>query len=86
MTPYYERDGIVIYHGDCREAIATFGPVMVWLVDGHVSGSLNDLAAFPHRPQDARMMAVKVRIPLLPLSVDPTAAPARAEWSIRTRD
>ncbi len=21
MTPYYEEDGITIYHGDCREAL-----------------------------------------------------------------
>ena len=22
MTPYYEQDGIVIYHGDCRQTAA----------------------------------------------------------------
>ena len=27
MKPYYERDGIVIYHGDCREVLPTLGPV-----------------------------------------------------------
>ena len=27
MTPYYERDGITIYHGDCREVLPTLGPV-----------------------------------------------------------
>jgi DNA modification methylase len=27
MTPYYEQDGIVIYHGDCREVLPTLGPV-----------------------------------------------------------
>lgn len=27
MTPYYERDGIVIYKGDCREVLPTLGPV-----------------------------------------------------------
>ena len=21
MTPYYEQDGITIYHGDCREMV-----------------------------------------------------------------
>ena len=24
MTPYYEQDGIVIYHGDCREVLESF--------------------------------------------------------------
>jgi site-specific DNA-methyltransferase (adenine-specific) len=24
MTPYYEQDGIVIYHGECRSVMATF--------------------------------------------------------------
>jgi hypothetical protein len=27
MTPYYEQDGIVIYHGDCREVLPTLGMV-----------------------------------------------------------
>lgn len=25
MTPYYEQDGIVIYHGDCREVLPGVG-------------------------------------------------------------
>lgn len=25
MTPYYERDGITLYHGDCREVLAALG-------------------------------------------------------------
>lgn len=27
MRPYYERDGIVIYHGDCLDVLPTLGPV-----------------------------------------------------------
>lgn len=27
MRPYYEQDGIAIYHGDCREVLPTLGPV-----------------------------------------------------------
>jgi DNA modification methylase len=27
MTPYYEQDGIAIYHGDCREVLPTLGQV-----------------------------------------------------------
>lgn len=26
MTPYYEADGITIYHGDCREVLPTYTP------------------------------------------------------------
>jgi len=31
--PYYERDGIVIYHGDCRDILPTLGPVDLVLTD-----------------------------------------------------
>jgi len=27
VTPYYERDGITIYHGDCRDILPTLPPV-----------------------------------------------------------
>jgi site-specific DNA-methyltransferase (adenine-specific) len=27
MTPYYDEDGIIIYHGDCREVLPWVGPV-----------------------------------------------------------
>jgi len=33
MTPYYERDGITIYHGDCRDILPTLGPVDLVLTD-----------------------------------------------------
>lgn len=33
MRPYFERDGIVIYHGDCREALPGLGPVDLVLTD-----------------------------------------------------
>ena len=32
MTPYYERDGITIYHGDAREIVPTLTPESVDLV------------------------------------------------------
>lgn len=32
MTPYFERDGIVIYHGDCREVLPTIEPSSVDLL------------------------------------------------------
>jgi len=33
VTPYYERDGITIYHGDCREILPTLAPVDLVLTD-----------------------------------------------------
>ena len=33
MKPYYERDGIVIFHGDCRDILPTLGPVDLVLTD-----------------------------------------------------
>ena len=33
MKPYYERDGIVIYYGDCREVLPELGPVDCVLTD-----------------------------------------------------
>lgn len=33
MTPYYEQDGITIYHGDCREILPTLEPVDLVLTD-----------------------------------------------------
>lgn len=32
MTPYYERDGIRIYHADCRDVLPTIDPASVDLV------------------------------------------------------
>lgn len=33
MKPYYEEDGIVIYHGDCREILPQLEPVDLVLTD-----------------------------------------------------
>jgi DNA modification methylase len=33
MIPYYEQDGITIYHGDCREILPGLGPVDLVLTD-----------------------------------------------------
>lgn len=33
MTPYYEQDGITIYHGDCREVLPTLGQFDLLLTD-----------------------------------------------------
>ena len=33
MKPYYERDDVVIYHGDCRDVLPTLEPVDLVLTD-----------------------------------------------------
>lgn len=33
MRPYYEQDGITIYHGDCRDVLPSLGPVDLVLAD-----------------------------------------------------
>src|SRR5215471_15506359 len=33
LTPYYERDGIVIYHGDCRDVLPLLDAVDLVLTD-----------------------------------------------------
>ena len=33
MIPYYEHNGITIYHGDCREVLPTLGTVDLVLTD-----------------------------------------------------
>jgi 23S rRNA G2445 N2-methylase RlmL len=33
MKPYFEKDGITLYHGDCREILPTLGKVDLVLTD-----------------------------------------------------
>jgi hypothetical protein len=33
VKPYYEADGVVIYHGDCRGILPTLPPVDLILTD-----------------------------------------------------
>ena len=33
MTPYYEQDGIRIFHGDCRDVLPTLGQFDLLLTD-----------------------------------------------------
>ena len=55
MTPYYERDGIVIYHGDCREILPTLEPVDLVLTDppygiGEANGKPKQRGCLSHAP------------------------------------
>ena len=46
MKPYYEHDGIIIYHGDCREVLPELEPVDLVLTDipyGEVNRDSNGL-------------------------------------------
>ena len=45
MKPYYDEDGITIYHGDCREVLPTLGPV-----DAVVTDPPYGLGDLLHRP------------------------------------
>ena len=56
MTPYYEQDGVVIYHGDCREVMPSLGP------DGDVPGNARECAQLWERE------AVRLRHVRLPRS------------------
>lgn len=40
-TPYYDHDGITIYHGDCRELLPLIGPVDLVLTDPPYGIALN---------------------------------------------
>jgi len=33
MTPYYEQDGVTIYHGDCRDVLPTLPSVALVVTD-----------------------------------------------------
>ena len=49
MTPYFEKDGCTIYHGDCRSILPTLDPVDLVLTDppyGVNGGSGGDAKAF----------------------------------------
>lgn len=41
IQPYYERDGITIYHGDCREILPALAPVDLVLTDPPYGIALN---------------------------------------------
>ncbi len=47
MTPYYEQDGIVIYHGDCRDVLPSL-QILACLSSCHGSvGTIHDRLTGP---------------------------------------
>jgi len=42
VKPYYERDGITIYHGDCMEILPSVGPVDMIAVDPPYGGAIDE--------------------------------------------
>jgi hypothetical protein len=44
MTPYYEQDGIVIYHGDCRDVLPLLNQVDVIITDPVWPNAIDELA------------------------------------------
>jgi len=42
VKPYYERDGITIYHGDCIEILPSVGPVDMIAVDPPYGGAIDE--------------------------------------------
>lgn len=53
MTPYYERDGIVLYHGDCLEVLASLGQVDAVITDPPYGMRWDtDSSRFVHRKRD----------------------------------
>lgn len=51
MTPYYQHEGITIYHGDCREILPTLDPVDLVLTDPpYLEGDFSWLLDLVSRP------------------------------------
>jgi hypothetical protein len=57
MKPYYEQDGITIYHGDCREILPTIQQPEVCITDPVWPNSV-----FPNVPDPMLLMAQTVKL------------------------
>jgi len=84
MTPYYERDGIQIFHGDCRDILPTLPPVDLVLTDPPYGIGLED-----HRNRgydwmiqgDSSWELGESVLELLSLLPTVTFAPVKRLWS-----
>lgn len=84
MKPYYEQDGITIYHGDCREVLPTLGAVDHVMTDPPYSATTHKGA----RTGDSRNAGVLVDFASVSVGVvrDVLAATKATRWAVLTCD
>lgn len=84
MKPYFDEDGITIYHGDCRELLPEMGPVDVIVTDppwSSVAGTVKpskELVIGNHRAVElwaevAPLLRARRVLLWLPIDADPRA-------------
>jgi site-specific DNA-methyltransferase (adenine-specific) len=67
MTPYYEQDGVSIYHGDCREVLPRLEPAALLIADipyGEVNRDSQGLRSFDKGDADVTTFPVSEAVPL----------------------
>ena len=89
MKPYFEEDGITIYHGDCREVLPHLDVVDLILTDPQYgisqAGVVNDRSAQGHgtrnfdffandTPEEANALAMEAWQAILPLYSEAASA------------
>lgn len=74
MTPYYDADGVTIYHGDCREILPTLGVCDHVITDPPYDVETHAGARTAKRDADGRVdpQTHKIRIDFDPLDVAST--------------
>ena len=68
MKPYYEQDGIVIYHCDCREVLPTLEPVDLVLTDppyGVLDESWDDFSPIEYSRFCMSWLSLLPKVPLI---------------------
>ena len=88
MQPYYERDGIVIYHGDCREILPTLGKVDLLLTDppygaglgGGFDSKWGDMVGDDGMPDLRFILDMACRVVSFGASYYPDQLPHRGRW------
>lgn len=63
MQPYYDRDGITIYHGDCREILPTLQPVGAVITDPVWPNCPDELIAGWRDPRGLFLSALELMPP-----------------------
>ena len=67
MKPYYEHEGITIYHGDCRDILPMLEPVDLVLTDPPY-GNNTDYGVYEDSESNLRMLINQLFVLLLPLT------------------